>query len=78
MPPLSPVDQYGPIDYTFGRGCSGGSLSQNQVANAYPGIYQGLITSCTFPDAGSAEMDVSDCDLFLRYFGDTLGYSDAL
>jgi len=72
------VDQYGRIDYTFGDGCSGGSLSQNQVANAYPGIYQGLITSCTFPDAASTSMDVSDCDLFLRYFGDNPGYSDAL
>ena len=63
------VDEYGPIDFTVGNGCSGGSLSQNQVANAYPGIYQGLITSCTFPDAFSTNMDVVDCDLFLRYWG---------
>jgi Tannase-like family of unknown function (DUF6351) len=72
------VDQYGSIDYTFGRGCSGGSLSQNQVTNAYPGIYQGLITSCTFPDAVSTAMDVSDCDLFLRYFGNNPSFSDTL
>ena len=61
------VDEYGPINFAVGNGCSGGSLSQNQVANAYPGIYQGLITSCTFPDAYSTNMDVVDCDLLLRY-----------
>jgi hypothetical protein len=62
------VDEYGPINFTVGNGCSGGSLSQNQVANAFPGIYQGLITSCTFPDAFSTSMDVVDCDLLLRYW----------
>jgi len=62
------IDEYGPVNFTVGRGCSGGSLSQNQVANAYPGIYQGLITSCTFPDAVSTNMDVVDCDLLLRYW----------
>jgi hypothetical protein len=62
------VDEYGSINFTVGRGCSGGSLSQNQVANAYPGIYQALITSCTFPDAFSTGTDVVDCDLLLRYW----------
>ncbi len=71
------IDHYGPIDYTFGYGCSGGSMSQLQVANGYPGIYQGLITSCTFPDPLSAGMDVSDCVLFLRYFSEHPGWSDA-
>lgn len=71
------ADQYGPISYTFGYGCSGGSMSQNQVANAYPGIYQGLITACTFPDAGSTAMDVSDCGLFMRYFAANRGLTAA-
>jgi hypothetical protein len=72
------VDEYGPIDFTVGNGCSGGSLSQNQVANAYPGIYQGLITSCTFPDAFSTNMDVVDCDLLLRYWNSSVVASSGL
>src|SRR5581483_2430233 len=33
------VEAYGEIRYTIGTGCSGGSLTQQQVANAYPGVY---------------------------------------
>jgi hypothetical protein len=47
------VEQYGEIRYTIGTGCSGGSLTQQQVANAYPGIYQGILPQCSFPDAWS-------------------------
>ena len=35
------VEQYGEIRYTIGTGCSGGSLTQQQVANAYPGHLPG-------------------------------------
>ena len=35
------IDTYGTVRYTIGSGCSGGSLVQQQVANAYPGLYQG-------------------------------------
>ena len=47
------VEQYGELRYTIGTGCSGGSLTQQQVANAYPGIYQGILPACSFPDAWS-------------------------
>src|SRR5205823_2061309 len=35
------VEQYGPIRYTIGSGCSGGSIYQQQAANDYPGIFDG-------------------------------------
>ena len=41
------VEQYGELRYTIGTGCSGGSIAQHTIANAYPGIYQGLITTCS-------------------------------
>src|SRR5207248_438181 len=47
------VERYGTLRYTIATGCSGGSLAQQQVANAYPGIYQGLLPQCSFPDAWS-------------------------
>src|SRR5437588_473845 len=52
------VESYGEIRYTFGTGCSGGSLTQYQVADAYPGIYQGILPQCSYPDAWSTGQDV--------------------
>jgi len=64
------VDTYGPLRYTIAQGCSGGSLSQLQDENAYPGLYQGLLPSCTFPDAWSSAMDSVDCPTMESYFED--------
>src|SRR5690606_32287418 len=44
------VEQYGPLRYTIGTGCSGGAIAQQHIANAYPGIYQGLSVQCSYPD----------------------------
>ncbi|HEX4483759.1 MAG TPA: DUF6351 family protein [Solirubrobacteraceae bacterium] len=62
------IDQYGTLRYTIGIGCSGGSLTQQWVANAYPGIYQGLLPTCSFPDAWSASNQVVDYHLLNYYF----------
>jgi hypothetical protein len=62
------VDQLGPIEYTIAYGCSGGSLAEQWVANAYPGIYQGLIPQCSFPDAGSSSQQIVDYQALGSYF----------
>ena len=62
------IEQYGELRYTIGSGCSGGSLVQQQVANAYPGFYQGLTPACSFPDAWSSAMQYVDYELLRRYF----------
>src|SRR3954454_278790 len=64
------VESYGPLRYTIARGGSGGALSQLQDTNAYPGLYQGLLPSATFPDAWSSAMDSIDCPLMESYFED--------
>jgi hypothetical protein len=61
------VEQYGEIRYTIGTGCSGGSLTQQQVANAYPGIYQGILPQCSFPDAWSTGQQLAAYSLIRRY-----------
>jgi Tannase-like family of unknown function (DUF6351) len=61
------VERYGPIRYTIGTGCSGGSLTQQQVANAYPGIYQGILPACSFPDAWSTGQQLAGYNLIRRY-----------
>ena len=61
------VEQYGEIRYTIGTGCSGGALAQQQVANAYPGIYQGILPACSFPDAWSTGQQLVDYHLVRQY-----------
>src|SRR3712207_3090510 len=62
------IDRYGTIRYTIGSGCSGGSLVQQQVANAYPGLYQGLTPACSFTDAWSSAMQYVNYQLLRRYY----------
>ena len=62
------VDHYGTLEFTIGTGCSGGSLVQQQVANAYPGIYQGILPQCSFPDAWSTGQQLADYQLTRDYF----------
>ncbi len=62
------IDGYGEIRWTIGSGCSGGSLVQQQVANAYPGIYQGITPQCSFTDAWSSAMEYEDYYMLLNYF----------
>ncbi len=64
------VERYGVLRYTIGTGCSGGSIAQHTVANAYPGIYQGLITSCSYPDTFTAGAQFADYHLLRLYFED--------
>ncbi len=64
------VENYGTLRYTIGAGCSGGALAQQQIANAYPGIYQGILPTCSFPDAWSTATQFADYHLLLNYFGD--------
>ena len=62
------IDHYGEVRWTIGSGCSGGSLVQQQVANAYPGIYQGITPQCSFTDAWSSAMEYVDYVMLLKYF----------
>jgi hypothetical protein len=64
------VEQYGELRYTIGTGCSGGSITQHTVADAYPGIYQGLVTTCSYPDTLTAGAQFADYHLLRLYFED--------
>jgi len=64
------IEQYGQLRYTIGTGCSGGSLTQQQVANAYPGLYQGILPACSFPDAWSTGQQLASYNLLRRYLED--------
>lgn len=62
------VDTYGTIRYTIGTGCSGGSIYQQTAANDYPGIFDGILPQCSFPDSWSTAVEVVDCRGLVDYF----------
>jgi hypothetical protein len=64
------IKELGPLKWTIGSGCSGGSLVQQQVANAYPGVYQAITPQCSFTDAWSSAMEYEDYVMLLAYFKD--------
>jgi Tannase-like family of unknown function (DUF6351) len=64
------IERYGTLRYTIGTGCSGGSLAQQWISNAYPGIYQGILPTCSFPDAWGTSSQFLDYHQSLRYFND--------
>jgi Tannase-like family of unknown function (DUF6351) len=62
------VDSYGPVRYNIGHGCSGGSITMQQVANAYPGLIDGITVRCSFPDSFSSLTETYDCSLMIDYW----------
>jgi hypothetical protein len=72
------VDHYGTLRYTIGTGCSGGSLVQQQVANAYPGIYQGILPQCSFQDSWSNGEEISDYHQTRKYFEHPEGWGTGI
>jgi hypothetical protein len=65
------IERYGDVRYTIGTGCSGGSIVQETVANAYPGaVYDGLVITCAYPDVLTAGAQFADYHLLRRYFED--------
>jgi hypothetical protein len=62
------IETYGPIGYTIGSGCSGGAIYQQQAANDYPGIFDGILPNCSFTDSWSTAVEVVDCRLMVDYF----------
>ncbi|MEU4294941.1 DUF6351 family protein [Kribbella sp. NPDC026596] len=63
------VEHYGRPDYTVGFGCSGGSYQAHQITDNYPGIFDGIIVGCSFPDVGFGTVTfISDAWLLDSYF----------
>ncbi len=64
------IETLGDLRYTIGSGCSGGALAQQWVANAYPGLYDGITPACSFADAWSSGIQYSDYKLLRSYLED--------
>ncbi|MGD8290044.1 MAG: DUF6351 family protein [Gemmatimonadota bacterium] len=66
------VESYGVPIYTIGTGGSGGSYQSHQTADNYPGVFDGIIVSSSFPDVTSATIfTLADARLLWHYFNET-------
>lgn len=57
------VENYGEIRYTMSDGLSGGSIMQNSIASAYPGLVNGTQTTWSYMDMITSWIEVADCGL---------------
>ena len=71
------VKTFGVPVYTVSYGCSGGSYGSAQPADALPGLFDGILISCTFPDPLGIAFSGSDGHLLTHYFNvtDPAGFS---
>jgi hypothetical protein len=65
------IETYGPPRYTMGWGCSGGAIQQYMIADNYPGLLDGLVPQCSFPDVYA--QGTFDARLLLNYYLNNAG-----
>ena len=65
------LEQFGELRYTMSTGCSGGSIQQHLIANAYPGLLDGLHVQCSYMDIYTTATEIGDCSLLDRYYNET-------
>lgn len=66
------IEAYGKPKFTIGWGCSGGSYQQHQIADNYPGLLDGILPGCSFPEVGFATVNsITDMRLLGNFFQNT-------
>jgi hypothetical protein len=73
------IETFGVPTYTVSTGGSGGAYTSLQLADAYPGLFDGVLISATFPDALSISMASLDSKLLNKYYqtSNTTGLTEA-
>jgi hypothetical protein len=69
------IDTYGPVRFTIGWGGSGGAIQQYEIADAYPGILDGIVPSISFLDPLTTAGPITDCRLLDSFFASPDGSS---
>ena len=73
------IETFGVPDFTVSMGTSGGAYTSLQIADEFPGLFDGILINATFPDALSIALAGEDAHLLTRYFAatDPKGFTDA-
>lgn len=61
------IETFGVPVFTVSAGCSGGSYGSAQPADRIPGLFDGVLIACTFPDPLSIALSGSDGHLITHY-----------
>jgi hypothetical protein len=67
------IETFGVPEYTISAGGSGGAYTSLQVADAFPGLIDGVDIRATFPDALSIALSGLDGRLLMHYFRTNAG-----
>ncbi len=71
------LQRYGRDEFTIGFGCSGGSYQAHQAADNYPGIFDGIVVGCSFPEVGFGTVNfITDARLLDHYFSGATGWTE--
>ncbi len=62
------IEEFGAPMFTIGQGPSGGSMQQNLIANAYPGILDGIMPERLYADELTFLQPLFDCELLVNVF----------
>ena len=73
------IETFGVPFYTISTGGSGGAYTSLQIADAFPGLIDGVFIRATFPDALAIAMSGLDAHLLTHYFATSSpdGFTDA-
>jgi hypothetical protein len=73
------IETMGIPDFTVSIGSSGGAYTSLQIADAFPGLIDGVLIGSTFPDALSIALSAMDAQLIARYYleNNTAGFSES-
>jgi hypothetical protein len=61
------IESYGVPDHTISHGCSGGSYTSTRYTDIVPGLFDGILISCTFPDPLAIALNALDGHLITHY-----------
>ena len=62
------IDEFGPARFTIGTEHLGGSMQTNDIEQAYPGIFHGVVSSCGFADNITTIHNHAECALLICAF----------
>ncbi|HEY4066900.1 MAG TPA: DUF6351 family protein, partial [Burkholderiaceae bacterium] len=73
------IENFGPAAFTIGFGCSGGSEQAQPISDEFPGLLDGIVIGCSFPElTAGITLGITDADLFWHYLqGTTLTWTPA-
>lgn len=65
------IKNFGVPAFTIGTGSSGGAYQSNQTADNYPGTFDGIVTTNSFPDVTTGMVSLGDSRLLDVFFNVT-------